>query len=145
MLYPELEQKLKDEELVEGDLVWVTGYYHNDYTEKPTRHVQPTLVQIMSNDKLPKYKKVYYATYHFRACGKSGKLLAAVIAPYDNTGFRSRTGGSLDIFLTEDEAKAAYITAANEVKIGIAKIKKIWSDRFDALLTEVDERIAKNK
>jgi hypothetical protein len=145
MLYPELDQKLQDGDLADGDLVWITGYYHNDYMEKPTRHIQPTLVQIMGNDKLPKYKNVYYAKYHFRACGKSGKLLAAVIAPYDNTGFRSRTGGSLDIFLTEDEAKTAYITAANEVKVGITRAKKVWSDRFDALLTEVDERIAKNK
>lgn len=145
MLYLELEKKLKDGEISEGDLVWVTGYYHNDYTEKPTRHVAPILVQIMGNDKLPKHKRVYYADYHFRACGKSGKLLAAVIAPYDNTGYRSRTGGSLDIFLTEDEAKAAYVVAATEVKAGIAQTKKVMSDRFDALLTEIDERIDKNK
>jgi len=45
MLYPELAQKIKEGEVMVGDLVWVTGYSHNNFAEKPARHVPPTLVK----------------------------------------------------------------------------------------------------
>lgn len=140
MLYPELEEKIKNGEVTEGDNVWITGYYHKDPLMKPTRHVAPILVQITRNGSksFPKSKNF---NYHFRPCGQSGKLLAAVILPYDNIPYSSDRGGSLEIFFTENEAKMAYLEDAEIVKAKLTKAYEKWTTAFRAKLAEVDKRI----
>jgi len=144
MFYPDLKQKIDAGEIIVGDLVWVTGYYHSNFAERPTRHVPPTLVQIVVNEENPFYKSWAWVDYTFRACGNSGKLLKTVIMPFDKSRQDVRSAGSLDIFFTEEEANTAYIEAAKIVRDGIAQTQLDWAKRFTAMLSEVDERIAKN-
>lgn len=141
MFYPEFEKKIKSGEVMEGDLVWVTGYYHNDPLLKPTRHVRPTLAQVTKNTGTPISRSKSF-DYHFRPCGKSGKLLAAVISPYDNIPFYTERGGSLGFFFTEDEAKSAYLKDAKAVKKEITEAYAIITANFQAKFAEVDKRIA---
>jgi len=147
MFYPEFEEKVKSGEIMIGDLMWVTGYYHNDVLQKPTRHVPPTLVQVMANNELPQNQNILLSGYHFRPCGKSGKLLDRVLYSYESSANRYNRGdrGSIHIFFTEDEAKAAYVAAALVVKAQLVKAEQLAADNFAHLHTEVDKRIAKNK
>ena len=147
MFYPEFELKVRSGEIMVGDLMWVTGYYHNDALLKPTRHVPPTLVQVMANDELAQSRNVLLSGYHFRPCGKSGKLLGRALYSYESSANRYNRGdgGSLHIFFTEDEAKVAYVAAALVVKSQLAEAERLAIDNFARLNAEVDKRIAKNK
>ena len=144
MFYPELEEKIKNGDITEEDLVWITGYYHNDPMMKPTRHVAPILVQITRNE-MTQYNGSKSFAYHFRPCGKSGKLLATAIFPYDNTPDYNDKPYSLDIFITEEEARESYAKSAEIVKDKLSKACQTLVDTFTARITEVDNRIAKNK
>jgi len=144
MLYPELETKIANKEVMAGDVLWITDYRHDDILDKPIRHVAPTEVRLVSNDDLPPNKKIYYANYHFRVMGKNGKLNALVIAPYDNTGYKWKTGTSLNIFFTEAEAKAHYVEQSNQLKVALAVVRQEQNERFDRMLAEMDERINAN-
>ena len=148
MLYPELEQKIKTGAVKVGDLMWVTGYYQNKPIANPSRHVPPTLVQVTSNTELPAIRKIPSGGYHFRPWGKSGKVLSRVILPYEGAVailWNSGDSGSLDIFLLEKEAKAAYVAAAYAVKLDIAKVLDAAVKNCARLDAEVDERIAEHK
>ena len=143
MLYPELEQKVKAGVVMVGDLVWVTSYYHdNPSTEKPTRHVPPTLVQVMSNHYLS-VKSNPASGYHFRPCGKSGKLLSKVIYPYDGVSANAWSTGpdSVHIFLIEEEARVDYVVAANVVKSQFAEVLRVAVETCAQRTAGVDERI----
>lgn len=140
MLFPELQQLLEQGKVLVGDDLWISDFRHDDIMNKPIRNVAPTQVKVFSNEDLPANKKVYYASYHFRPVGKNGKLLATVIAPYDNTGFRGYTGSSVNIFLTKDEAVESFKVQCDEVKNQIFAAKEIWEKRFNDMLAEVDSR-----
>jgi len=147
MFYPELQQKIATGEIMENDLVWVMGYHRLRPLEKSTRHVPPTLVQIRSNREVPLNRNVLTSGYHFRPCGPSGKVLSKIILPYasgDNLYSSSKDYGSLSFFFTEDEAREAYAAAAEVVREQITEAQKRAEDEFLAMLSEVDERIAKN-
>jgi len=146
MFYPEFEEKIKSGEILVGDLVWVAGYQHADPLQKPERHVPPTLVQVMANADLPYNRNTSSIGYHFRACGKSGKLLARVINPY--VGAVSRydpNEGSLYISFMEEDAKVSYVAAAKVAKGKLAKVQQEWIDKFARLNAEIDTRISKNE
>ena len=148
MLYPELEQKIKAGVVKVGDLVWVTAYYHDTPLLKPTRRVAPILTQITSNTALPAIRRIPSSSYHFRPCGKSGKLLSKVILPYEGPLailWSSGDHGSISIFFTESEARASYVAAANVVKLQIAEALRETVDACARLTAEVDERIAEDK
>ena len=147
MLYTELEHKIvKGEINIETDCVWISDYrLGTDPTSKPIRHVKPTKVKIVNNDKLPKNKKVYSSNYHFRTLNKNGTISSKIIAPYDNTGFRSYTGVSLNIFMTEEECREHYLSQCESVKNALEEYKDIYMKTFDVLINEADELINEYK
>ena len=97
----------KFENNVEGHVVFVTDIRIAAGGNKFIRNVPPTKVTILSNDKLPTGKTVYYSDFHF-APMKGDKLLKKVIVPFDNTGYRSFTGTSLHVFEDLDECVDFY-------------------------------------
>lgn len=141
MLYKEFEEKIAAGDYSAGDSFWVTDFRHDNVLEKPIRNVKPTEVRLFPNDELPKNKKVYYADYHFRPYGKTGKVMAQIIAPYDNTGFRSYTGNSLNIFLSKDEAEAHYIAQCEIVRKQVADEMDKVKAKLDKVLDSIDESI----
>ncbi|WP_336761317.1 hypothetical protein [Paenibacillus sp. USHLN196] len=94
MNHSEYKEKVKI-----GEEVWICDYRYNDVDNKAIRHIQPKKVVVVSNEDLPKNKRVYYSEFHFREIKENGKLSSTVIAPYDNTGYRSYGGVSLNIFM----------------------------------------------
>lgn len=122
-----------------GQRVWICDYRHNDIANKPIRHVKPTEVIVVSNDDLPSGKVIYYADIHFKPIGKKGTPLKQIIAPYDNTGYRSFTGTSLNIFLTKDECVEHYLKQCEEIKKEVEKERKRANERFDKMIEEIDE------
>ena len=147
MFYPELKQKIDAGEVMENDLVWVMGYHRLRPLEKSTRHVPPMLVQIRSNREIPSNRNALASGYHFRPCGNHGRVLPRVILAYesaDNVFSSRKDHGSLSFFFTEDEAREAYVAAAEVVKKQITEAQNRAEDEFLAMLSEVDERIAKN-
>ena len=91
-----------------GKEVWVCHYLRPDLDKKALRNVPPTKALIKSNDELPKNKTVYYSEDHFAPINENGKVLAKVISPVDNTGYRSRAGNELHVFTKESECIAAW-------------------------------------
>lgn len=126
-----------------GDKVWICDYRYNDVQEKAIRHVAPQEVAIVSNEDLPKNKTVYYSDIHFRPIGKKGNTLARIIAPYDNTGYRSYTGVSINIFLTKEDCINHYLKQCEEIKELIVFEKERAIEKLNKLLKEVDQEIVK--
>lgn len=124
-----------------GDKLWICDYrFNNLFIEKPIRHVIPTHVVIESNEDLPKNKRVHYSDYHFKCLNKNGSpLKGKIIAPFDNTGFRSYTGVALKVFLTEDEARAHYSRRCAEIKIEVMKEKNRIIAKYDSKIKELEE------
>lgn len=97
----------KFENNVEGHVVFVADIRVADGGNKFIRNVPPSRVTILSNDKLPEGKTIYYSEFHFVAM-KGDKLLKKIIAPFDNTGYRSFAGTSLHVFENLDECVDFY-------------------------------------
>lgn len=93
-----------------GKTVWICDFRFNDVLEKPIRHVQPTEVTIVDNSELPKGKKVYYSDVFFRPVGTK-----KAIGPYDNTGYRSYPGTSVQVFLSERECREKYWAMCTDI------------------------------
>jgi len=144
MDYKELADRIDAGLTRVGDTLYITDFRHDDILNKPIRNIVPTEVELFSNDDLPKGKTVYYAEHHFRAISKTGKVLAAVIAPYDNTGFRGYTGVSVNIFKTMEEAKAHYVTQCEAVIRQVEKAKAQANVRFDGITDTVNQAIRDN-
>lgn len=121
--------------------VWICDYRYNDIDNKPIRHVQPKKVVVVGNEELPKNKKVYYSDFHFRAIKENGKPSSAIIAPYDNTGYRSYTGESLNIFYSEKECKQHYKKQCKEniKKFEAAKLSKI--EYYDKKIVDIKDEM----
>lgn len=145
MLYLNLLALIESGDKKIGDEVWVVDVRHDDILNKPIRNVPPTKVGIFGADSLNPKKKVYYASYHFRVTGKNGNPLAAVIAPYDNTGFRGYTGISLNIFLTEREAKNFYITQCEKIIVAAQVAAEKWASQFAGIVEDMNRKISHNR
>lgn len=98
----ELTEKVRKGEM-DGKTVWICHYNKPDLNKKPLRNVPPTKCLVVSNDKLPKNKTVYYSKSHYLAIGKNGKTTARVISPVDNTGYRGYCGNMLFTFECESD------------------------------------------
>ncbi|MET3209657.1 UNVERIFIED_CONTAM: hypothetical protein ABIC26_002604 [Paenibacillus sp. PvR008] len=124
-----------------GDEVWICDYRFNDIDNQPIRHITPRKVVVLSNDNLPKNKRVYYSDFHFRSVNEKGKMLSQVIAPYDNTGYRAYTGVSLNIFYTEEECKQHYLNQCMEnlKQFEQAKISKV--KYYDKKIDEINKEM----
>jgi len=120
-----------------GQVVYICDYRFIDINNKPIRHVKPTKVMVVDNSELPKNKTVYYSETHFRPFTKTGKVSNKIIAPFDNTGYRYRTGGCVNIYDNMEECIEKYNKqcelAINELNVG----KTNAIDRFDGLIKDV--------
>lgn len=124
-----------------GDEVWICDYRHDNINNQPIRNVVPQKVVIEDNNNLPKNKRVYYSNVHFLPVGVNGKPKKQVIAPFDNTGYRGYTGVSVQIFLTENECRAAYIKQCETIKAQIKEARDLMNARFDAMEQGLAEKI----
>jgi len=132
-----LETKTEDEFKV-GERIFICDYRQSG-GHKPIRHIRPMEVMIVSNDELPKNKTVYYSEYHFRPYSeKTGKLLARVIAPFDNTGYRSYTGVKLNMYRTMKEAQDKYNEQYDKMHVG-ERIAQEDADKVDVLQEKADK------
>lgn len=100
--------------------VWICDFRYSNYANKPIRHIAPTLARVTSVNELPARKTIYYADHYFHPIGSSGKIGATIIAPYDNTGYHSYPGNSINIFFTETECKNFYKNQCDEAITGLA-------------------------
>lgn len=143
MLYKDLEELIEKGDVKENDVLWVCDFRFGSggVLTKPIRHVKPTQVILLNNDKLPKNKKVYYSYYHFRTIKKNGSPSSTIIAPYDNTGYRTYTGVSLNIFFTEKECRDYYIEMCRKnKKIAEDEIENI-KETVNQVLDEIEDNI----
>lgn len=124
-----------------GEKVWICDYRFNDVSEKAIRHLPPQEVILVNNSELPKNKTVYYSNFHFRPLGKKGNVLSKIISPYDNTGYRSYTGVSINIFLTKEECIKFYINQCHKIKDDIALEKERVQKRFSDLAADIIEKM----
>lgn len=108
------QEFLNSNEAVDGKQIWITDYRRGK-SGGYVRHVPPTLVEVTCNSELPKSKRVYYSEYHFRKV-KNGKASKEILAPYDNTGYRSYKGVSVNVFYTYEEAVKCYNDLIEEMK-----------------------------
>jgi hypothetical protein len=108
------EEFLTSNEKVEGKKVYIVDVRLSDGNAF-LRNVPPTEVIITCNSELPKNKKVYYSNYHFRKLNKKGEPLKQIVAPFDNTGFRSYSGTSVNVFETYEEAAQKYNKQLDEI------------------------------
>lgn len=141
MLQKELEYLLLGVRYNLGDRLWVCDFRYEDINQKPIRNVPPQEVALINNTQLPEGKKVYYSDFHFRALTKTGQVSAKVIAPYDNTGYRSFTGVSINIFKTEEECWNCYRRQAAEVLLQIDKAQAEQIKRFSDLRVQIESTL----
>lgn len=114
--------------------VWVCDFRLNENRDlKPIRKIKPTLVQVFSNDYLPKNKHIYYSPIHFRVI-KKDIASSTIIAPYDNTGYRIHTGVSLNIFDTKDECIKHF-------RIQCAEAMQNYQDELTWRIMKTQDRI----
>lgn len=120
-----------------GKEVWVCHYLRPDVYKNPLRNVPPTKVLIKCNTELPKNKRGYYSKVHFAPISNKGKVLARVISPVDNTGFRSRCGNELHVFTEEAECVEAWNNqidrACFDLETQELKAAKQWKSQREAL------------
>jgi hypothetical protein len=90
-----------------GMRLWICHYNRPDLNKKALRNVPPTFVEVVDNDSHPTKGTVYYSHSHFRVI-KSNKISSTAIKPFDNTGFRARTGEPVHVFLDKDECEEAW-------------------------------------
>ena len=108
--------KIKLEDLKVGQKVYICDYRQEDLNKKPIRNVQPMAVQVVSNDDLPKNKTVYYSDVHFRMIKNKGEgVTSRIIAPFDNTGYRSYSGVMLNIFDDYEECADLFKLQIDDV------------------------------
>jgi hypothetical protein len=110
-----------------GQTLWICDLRYNDYHNKPIRHIKPTKVLVRSNNETK--KKIYYSHSHFVALNKKDEpLKSKVFAPFDNTGYRMRTGTSLNCFETMDECDAHYRIQCRDAIDGLVDTKKAFAE-----------------
>ena len=128
------DDKYENLDNIIGKQYWICDYRLNkDKSGKPIRNVAPKLVQVFSNDDLPKNKNVYYSPIHFRAVNNR-KVNSTVIAPFDNTGYRGYTGVSVNIFENEEDCRECF---AQQCRNAI----KEYSDELDRRTSEIHNKI----
>jgi len=101
-------KKIENGEL-DNKVVFICDIRHNGNPfEKFIRNIEPTEVMIMSNNTLPKNKRIYYSESHFVKLKKDKTPSKTVIGLFDNTGYRSYSGVALNVFDNMDECKKIY-------------------------------------
>ncbi len=98
-----------------GKEVWICDYRcGDDIFKKPIRSISPKRVRIFDAESAK--KNIYYSPIYFKEVVKGNKILNTEIAPCDNTGYRGRSGISINIFETESECQRCYGKQLMEAK-----------------------------
>lgn len=122
-----------------GKHVWICDYRVNyNAVLKPIREVKP--MEVVIADAKTCKKNIYYSPVYFQPV-KGKKVLSTVIAPVDNTGFRCRSGVSVNIFDTKEECVKCYreqVRQANEI---YEKEKARIIKEFDARMQILDDSL----
>lgn len=118
----------------DGKTVFICDYRQPDLSKKPARNVAPIEVVVCSNDTLPKNKTVYCSHSHFRPKKKDGTPGSKIIAPFDNTGYRSRTGVALIVFDNMQECKDQY-------ECDVRSVMDQWKERRKTAVESIDNEI----
>jgi len=118
-----------------GQTVWVCDFRYTDFDNKPARYLKPTQVLVRSNDAIS--KTIYYSDSHFVGLNAKGEPVASkIIAPYDNTGFRSYKGIPINCFKTEKECIAHY---KKQIRIALKGLNEHRQKKIDAIDTKIAE------
>lgn len=133
MIFSEFIDKIFGTQVETGDRAWICDFRHDDINNKAIRHIRPQEVVIVDNNDLPPRKVVYYSPIHFRPIGKNGEPKQQIIAPFDNTGFRGRTGNGIHIFDNREECVKEYKRQCEVVRDQI-KTARVESMRYYDIL-----------
>lgn len=126
-------------ENVLGKDVWICDYRcGDDIFKKPIRSISPKKVRIFDAESAK--KNIYYSPIYFREV-KGDKVLNAEIAPCDNTGYRGRSGVSVNIFETELGCQRCYSKQLMEAKDKYDKeysdIKTFYDEKINWIMKEI--------
>ena len=119
-------KKLREGKYI-GQELWVCDYRYNDFNNKPIRHVKPTKVKCLSNNETK--NRIYYSECFFR----EGEKKSSLIKLFDNTGYRSFSGISLEVFTEEQECIEAYEIARKKIKKDFEKYKESTLNRLNLM------------
>lgn len=123
-----------------GEIVWICDYRHNDINDKPIRKIEPIKVIIRSTDEIK--NRVYYSNSFFSKIGKNEKpQKSSIIKVYDNTGFRSYPGEPVHVFTDEKECREFYLEQFKIVRDMLAK----EIENMEFKLIEMDNFINEQK
>lgn len=128
------KDETKNLEFVIGNEVFICDYRNGeDVFGKPIRNIEPKKVMVFDANEAK--KNIYYSPVYFREIKADGKLLKQEISPYDNTGFRGRTGTSVNIFTDMEQCVSCYQEQLKKAKTefleAFNKIKLIYANKFD--------------
>ncbi len=94
-----------------GDQLWVCDYRQH-VPKKPTRHVRPTLVEVVDNKFIPPKKRAdINSTTHLRPVKGPGLLSNTVIKYEDNECY----GQCVKLFTTEEECVDFYRKQCDDI------------------------------
>lgn len=126
---------------MDGKIVYISHFNKPDFDKKPIRNLSPRKVIILSNDELPKNKRINYSESHFRAVSKAGKVLSTVYPVFDNTGYRARTGELVNVYSTMEECVLDYNcdvrSAYNSMRLYLKSRLKAIDKEMEDLLVEL--------
>jgi len=116
-----------------GEKVWICDYRKTDLSIiNAARNVLP--VQVLIQDNSLSKKTIYYSSCHFVVL-KNDKLTKTIHAPFDNTGYKSRTGNPVYVFDNREECVLKYVELLNGVMARLEDYKK-------AVVTDCDNKIS---
>lgn len=123
-----------------GKMVWICDYRANeDPKKKPIRNIEPTPVVVTDANETS--KTIYYSPIYFRPV-KKGNIMSKVIAPFDNTGYRSYTGESVNIFYTVEDCVKCYREQVRQAKSTYKKELARITSLFNKRIEELDESLS---
>lgn len=123
-----------------GHTVWVCDFRYTDFNNKPARNLKPTQVFVRSNAAIS--KTIYYSESHFVCLNAKGQLVESkIIAPYDNTGYRSYKGIPINCFETERECIAFYHKQVETALNGLNDYKISKLNAIDAKIAELQKQL----
>lgn len=128
----EIDDDVIDTSNVVGKKVWICDFRlgKDGVYSKPIRHVKPTEAEV---DNIVHSKKtIYYSPIYFKAGKKE-------IAPYDNTGYRSCPGSSLQIFENEQECRAFYKSQVDGIKKQYFEAIESFTNSMNAKIKELED------
>ena len=129
-----------------GKKLWISEFKREDLDKKASRFIRPQKALLRSNSEINSNKRIYYSYNHFVGLNKKGEISKSkIIAIFDNTGYRSYQGTSIQVFDNEQECRESFVAQAEEigrrVDIMIESAKKYWED----IRSEINSEIKNNE